>query len=284
VTFLSDLIDDASGTDVPLSQLLRRIKVLAVRTKSPDLAAWAQHEIDGYPGHSGLPTYRGPLETQVLADFLGPMGSYRRGVALAGVHVPERLRRDSMFSLYVLQGVAQLEHILTHGTIQLPWPPEAVLLVQQHVARSKLRLVAGMNVDSIYRTLAPWTVKGILDTVRGRLLDLALEVEQLAPNLMVDVSAAISEQITPAQVQNVYNTVVMSGAVAAVGDNASVTIQAEAMADGIVQQLTQAADVEPDPDKKGLIRRSAEFLGGEGRGLVLEIVKTEIKRHIPGMQ
>jgi hypothetical protein len=147
-----------------------------------------------------------------------------------------------------------------------------------------LRLVAGMNVDSIYRTLAPWTVKGILDTVRGRLLDLALEVEQLAPNLMVDVSAAISEQITPAQVQNVYNTVVMSGAVAAVGDNASVTIQAEAMADGIVQQLTQAADVEPDPDKKGLIRRSAEFLGGEGRGLVLEIVKTEIKRHIPGMQ
>lgn len=55
---------------------------------------------------------------------------------------------------------------------------------------------------------------------------------------------------------------------------------AETMADQIVQALEEAAEREPDPERKGWLRQSANYLGNAGRDLAIEIGATAINRQM----
>lgn len=46
----------AGGTD--LAELLRRTKVVAVKLRLPELEAWVEHELNGYPESDEVPQYR----------------------------------------------------------------------------------------------------------------------------------------------------------------------------------------------------------------------------------
>ena len=88
-----------------LSELLRRVKLLASRTNSPELATWTNQELDGYPDWEALPDYRGPLDTMVKGDFSGPFGSHQSGIEIPMTSLPEGMRTPVLFKVFVLQSV-----------------------------------------------------------------------------------------------------------------------------------------------------------------------------------
>ena len=53
-----ELQDLAQTGSTPLSELLRRAKVVAVKLSIHEAATWIDHEIDGYPPHEDVPEYR----------------------------------------------------------------------------------------------------------------------------------------------------------------------------------------------------------------------------------
>lgn len=55
---------------------------------------------------------------------------------------------------------------------------------------------------------------------------------------------------------------------------------AETMADQIVRALEEAAEREPDAERKGWLRKSASYLGNAGRDLAVEIGATAIGRQM----
>lgn len=55
---------------------------------------------------------------------------------------------------------------------------------------------------------------------------------------------------------------------------------AEMIADRLVKALDEAADREPDPEKKGWLGKTAAFLGHAGRDLAVEIGATAINRQM----
>lgn len=55
---------------------------------------------------------------------------------------------------------------------------------------------------------------------------------------------------------------------------------AETMADQIVRALEEAAEREPDAERKGWLRKSANYLGNAGRDLAVEIGATAIGRQM----
>lgn len=75
MTFLGELVSDASGDTVPTPVLLRRMKVLAARLKTIPLADWVERELGGYGNDAPLPTYRGPFPAEARGSFSGPFGS-----------------------------------------------------------------------------------------------------------------------------------------------------------------------------------------------------------------
>ena len=64
MSIVAELIRDATGSSVPVQELLRRLKVIAARTRTKDLADWVEHELTGYPSAEVTPavsrTVRGP--------------------------------------------------------------------------------------------------------------------------------------------------------------------------------------------------------------------------------
>lgn len=55
---------------------------------------------------------------------------------------------------------------------------------------------------------------------------------------------------------------------------------AETMADQIVQALEEAAEREPDTERKSWLRQSASYLGNAGRDLAIEIGATAVNRQM----
>ena len=55
---------------------------------------------------------------------------------------------------------------------------------------------------------------------------------------------------------------------------------AETIADRLITALDEAAEREPDPERKGWLRKSAAYLGNAGRDLAVEIGATAINRQM----
>lgn len=179
---LSLLIEDAARSGVPVDELLRRLKVVARRARIADLEGWVQHELDGYEDAADLPKYRGPFSAHVLGHFSGPFQSHASNLPIPPSSFPEDYRQ-SLFQISFFEGVAELESLATASTdLQMPWPADALMLVQVLEREGKLNL-NGHVLNQAHRVVPRSLIAGVLRTVRDRVLALALRLEEENPRL-----------------------------------------------------------------------------------------------------
>jgi hypothetical protein len=196
---LAKLIDDAAGSTVAVDELLRRLKVVATRARIPELEAWVQKELDGYEDASDLPAYRGPFPAHVLGYFSGMFGSHASNVPIAPSAFPEQYRKGRLFEVRLFDGVGEVETLAAaKSELQMPWPADALMLVQHLVAKGELNL-NGNVLQEAHQVISCSTIVGILRTVRDRVLALALRLEQDNPHLgdagVHPASAAVEQDI-----------------------------------------------------------------------------------------
>jgi hypothetical protein len=217
LTLLLDIQDAAVGTDVPLAVLLRKCQVLAARLGHDALRDWARSEVEGYRAVADLPDYRktGPLEA---------VGSFMRGgvqfwprLPIPRGSVPEE-HHDRLFAHQFLQGVAELEPLGAANpetVFAIKWPSDAIAVYGGRIWHDMVCLDA--HVD-----LSPHMIAGVLDTIRNRVLSLALEIWKEAPN--AGEAPAAGEAGVPVQrVDQIFNTYVLAPVTAlAVGPTAEV--------------------------------------------------------------
>jgi hypothetical protein len=244
VTLLSDLIEDASGDNVPLAVLLRRVKVLAARLRTGPLANWVDHELAGYGSEAELPSYRGPFDAAAVGHFAGPFNSEIRNAPIPTVSFEENVRSTfaPFFTVEFRQGVATLEDIVdrsasTGGTdsLHVAWPADAVAYANQLWQQGKVQWYEGMGLISAWTPISAGQITGVLDTVRTRVLDLALAVEAEDPTAGERVSSAIA----PERATNIFNTVVMGGNLAIQSVNVTQTMPPPATEAELFQRLTE---------------------------------------------
>jgi len=175
VTLLRQIQDEAVDHNVPVSTLLRRALVLARRLGYAPLAEWAQRELDGYPDDADLPDYRAWRAAHVVGDFSGPMGSTIRGQALPSAVVDEQFRRV-LFGFQLPDGIARYQSLIetADNSLSLPWD-------QNVVAKYQFDFIQGWALISARRSVTIAELEQLLDAVRTRLLNFALEIESSAP-------------------------------------------------------------------------------------------------------
>lgn len=206
MTLIQEIIDGASGTDTPVSSLLRKVKVLASRTgTASSLGAWVDQELSGYNSVDDVPAYRGPHAVLVLGDFFGVMGSGIRNFQIPPSTFPADMR-EGLFDVRFTQSAAELEELAKQDVIQLSWPPDGVLLYNRGVELGVIQRIVrdDMLLAQVVRPVDRSVVLGVLDAVRNRILDLALELEAVAPEAGTQ---GATEQVKQAaqQVVNNYN-------------------------------------------------------------------------------
>lgn len=183
MTLLDDLISGASG-EASVASLLRQVKILASRTGADPLAAWIEHELNGYPADVELPPYRGPHQAHVLGHFMGGFGRELQNVQIPSSGWDKKLEADSLFEIELRESAAELGSMAAQDDVTLAWSANIVQNYNQFVQRGLVqRIVTGdMLLVEAKIPVSRHLFVGVLDAVRNRILDVALELEKVVPD------------------------------------------------------------------------------------------------------
>lgn len=207
MSLLREIQDAATGTDVPVNVLLRKAQVLAVRLGNEPLRQWTRLELDGYKRRDDLPDYRRLGEVLVLGTFAGPFGSGSENAPMPRHNVPSDLH-EMLYTHDVFESVAQLEVLSRspENATRYPWSPDAVALLAA-------QFYENMNCVQAFKVISSTQLVAILDTVRTRLLDFALEIEHLDPSAGNSTLGQTSA-VPVATVTQIFNQTISGGLVA----------------------------------------------------------------------
>jgi AbiTii len=160
---------------------------------------------------------------------------------------PKELRNSSLFVYNALQSIAQIEQLAHSNGARVEWPADTVLYYNVAVRDGIVKRIVNpdMALAGAHQAVPPQLFTGIVDAVRNRVLDLALELEAAAPQAgQQDASPETNERA--AQVINNYNLYGVSN-VAIASSNVTQTVQLPALGDvaGLLRYLG-AAGVDPE--------------------------------------
>lgn len=200
---LKRLIDTALDDNAPLSSVLRQAMVVSYRLDFRELADWVQHELDGYPKGVDLPDYR-QFSTRSYAMLRNPYQGSMPSADVMRANLPDWVREFIDQPVEFREGVAAVLALSEgDGDLQQPWPQEIAVKYGGNGYMKDWECLKAWKLISKHR------VKGLLDTVRNRLLRFALELEkgfgwtgEDAPAEAVQNHAAVSQ---------IFNTYVMGG-------------------------------------------------------------------------
>ncbi|WP_447902217.1 AbiTii domain-containing protein [Pseudomonas serbica] len=160
-------------TDVPT--LLRMCKLLAARISQPLLNEWVDKELNGYPDVESLPDYR-VVRVDSYGSFQGGLRQANRLQIPVSI-LPEKLQ-EKFSHAYMTSGISAYAALLagdTTGRVTEQWPLELAL----HYAST---LTPGMQCVAAWKEIPIGAVVRLLDSVKTRILDYAIDLEREAPN------------------------------------------------------------------------------------------------------
>jgi hypothetical protein len=185
---LDDIINLAVDNKQSVSTLLRKCLVLAHQLKNERLKEWANEELNGYSSVEKLPEYR-TLAAGATETFVGPgWARFRQGIPSGAL---EKEHRKWAERAYLAQSVGTLEEMLkSRGSIFFPWNDNLV-------HRYRDELMSGWQLWSVHQELPKSAIAGIVDTVRARVLNMALEIQSGVGDRDEDL-----KEITPRRVKD----------------------------------------------------------------------------------
>lgn len=177
---LDDIIDGASSDGVTTTNLLRKVQIVAHRVGATELRDWVRAELDGYNEDTPLPEYRGPYAATVKATWSGPFNSSATST-LSAVGLPEQFR--PLFEFNFRQTVAELEVLASQGAeLGQPWNGYALAQYNKLVEKGDVPHFEMMGVYSAHRVVTPALVTSIVESIRTKALDLALDLQAVSPS------------------------------------------------------------------------------------------------------
>jgi hypothetical protein len=189
-----------------VSGVLRKVKVVAARAGVGQLDEWVTHELEGYPDEVTLPEYRGPFGVEVRGHYSGPFNSGIKNGLVPSAGFPEDMRGGWLFKVSFLQPIAELEELsrTNESTITAAWPADVVAYTNMLLEQGRVNLYEGMGLQSAWRVIPRTAVVAIVDQVRTKILDLALELEKTAPNVGQADGPAVPADTRQTIITNIY--------------------------------------------------------------------------------
>ena len=244
MSLLNQIQDDLTSPSSNLSDILRRAKVLASKLKSSELRTWVKLESEGYESKEDLPDYR-QMYLGLLGTYKGPYGGGINNAPIPLMNLPEDVK-DWATKFEIYDNAATLEDMLRNGkdSFQFYHSPELTKLIEYHIGRQP-----PMVLVETFKTVPRYTLTGVVDNIKNRLLDFVLELQEQGINPDEPNSTATDQDLVRGAVVNhIYgnnNTV-------AIGDQ--ISQQVSVVQNGDIESLfEQLREYEvPDEDLEEL--------------------------------
>jgi AbiTii len=200
MTLLDEVIIIAVDTKQSLPVLLRKCLLLAYELKNDHLKSWANQELNGYAPAQELPDYR-IVYVGARANFTGYFGREMRNWPIPPAMLEER-HRDFARKLCLRQAISCYESasISEEGSLTYAWPGDLCLYYQD-------KLVQDFALVNAWRSISRSGISGMLDTIRNRTLNMALELKaDMGDTNSVDkLSEANGDKVNQAVTHNIFH-------------------------------------------------------------------------------
>jgi AbiTii len=203
MSLLDEIQADATGADVPVEVLLRKVLILATRLEHEPMKGWVHHELDGYPDDADLPPYRTDYPTQLKGNFMN-VAWQAQGVAVPLTALPEGLQDlDQRMSFREGVGrIRELAEMATDGVLRFSAPAGM---------NAYVRLYERVQCTALWSEMSVLALTNIMDQVRNRVLAFALEIEQANPRAGDKPPDGAGPAVPLDTVSNIYNTTIYGG-------------------------------------------------------------------------
>lgn len=198
MSLLREIQSAATTSNVPISNLLRKCKILASRLDYTNLAEWVDEELGGYSDIDRLPEYR-ILRVNSKGHFFGAFGQELKNADIPLLAIDEKFREDLQYS-YLMQPVIALEVLAgdsESGVVHEAWPPDLVAYVGKDIYEN-------MNCLQAWKVIPVVAIISAIDQVRNRVLNFVLEIESRAPD--AGESESGQRPIPKKEVDKIFNT------------------------------------------------------------------------------
>jgi hypothetical protein len=160
-SLIDQLQEEALDPSTSIADLLRKAKVVAMKLDRREAIAWVEHELNGYPSGVDVPDYR------VIRGQPRYCISFRGWLPLM---ISDEEIQAGLSKLPNGSPISQLEALKDgEGELHMPYSVSIIASIQQMV---------GIPVQSAALWCGRNTVSAILDVVRTRVLDWAVELEK----------------------------------------------------------------------------------------------------------
>lgn len=270
MTLLDDIIDGSTDGSVATTDLLRKVQIVAHRLGATEIVEWVKQELGGYDHAAELPPYR-VQSTNVMGTFAGPMRSF--------MPVPLTVMPTGMRELWTVElrePVMELQSLSEgDGDPSREWPTSEV----QRYETSGVYTIQFHTLWSAQNVITRSSLRGVVDTVRSKAMEFALELQIDFPDAGTLGGPNVSGELALAQtVYNITNNITGHGTNIATGSNIkqrssvregdAVALKSELVALGLSPSDAEAfvAAVKQDGDIDGPNVKS--FLDKVGAGAI----------------
>ena len=198
MSLLRDIQETAIDSNIDISVLLRKCKVLAARLGNQEFKNWVESELNGYKKKEDLPEYR-ILSVISKGHFSGGFNSGLKNADIPMSCMPENAR-EALSHSYMMQPIAVIHSLVkssNRSNLQEPWSPDFVAIVSQDIYQH-------MNCMQAWKVIPHGSLVAVIDAVRNRILSFVLEIEGEAPD--AGEAPLNSNPIPQEKVSQVFNT------------------------------------------------------------------------------
>ena len=200
MSLLRDIQNDVIDTNVDISVILRKCKVLAVRLGNEPFENWVDQELNGYKSKDLLPDYR-IIQIYSKGHFSGPFGSGTNSADIPPSCIPEKYRED-LSKCNFMESISYYTNLLNiskGGDLAEQWPPDLVAYTGRDFYKN-------MNCISAWKLIPNSSIFSLVEVVRNRILNFVLEIGKEAPDAGED--SPKTQKISPERVTQVFNTTI----------------------------------------------------------------------------
>jgi hypothetical protein len=196
---LEEIVATAVQGNQPVADLLRRCLVLSYELHNDKLRKWVEEELNGYDHKEDLPDYRDPTVVS-KGTFHGSFGSAIENRPIPSLALKEQ-HRKLIETAKLAQPIAAYDRATAGevGNAIINWPTNLVAAYQA-------KIIEGYALVAAWQEIPASVFVSLVDTVRNRVLQFALELKKELGNVSDDVTAINDEKI-----DRIFNTYIFGG-------------------------------------------------------------------------
>lgn len=221
-SLLADIEKAALDEGHSVAGALRKCVALGGKAGSTELRDWATKELRGYGDEDELPEYR-IVAAPIHIDGATLAGSIT-GQPIAPSSLPDFVQEKIKEEFQFHNGIGELEELVRSSEksgepvkLQLPMGADIARILSQESG------VSGQTILTIYWSISPVTVRGVIDQVRNGLVQLVAELRAGLPDDQSIPSPEAAAQAVEVAVTGKRSSVTVTAAQAGSGGQANIT-------------------------------------------------------------